>query len=312
MKMEKRILITLLVLSMFMFGCEKDISTTATITPFIGGTDGVILSFVENAPPAEVYDGGDYEFSVTTKLTNKGEFYVPKGKVFVEITGVQPQEFDRTTAQMSKSPDEDLIEVRKEDSTVLESPPVFVEFPGFNHKAFIQSAALTYPIRAKACYNYGTTSNALLCIRKNPLNPEEGGICEVNEDKTVYNSGAPVQVTSFKESARAKDKVGFVFTIEHKGTGKVFEIGNKCDETTTRFNDKVHVKIDSGMSGLVCSGLAGGDTEGDVILYGGSKPISCTQTIKDSGDYMVPATIEITYDYASIVETSLTVKHSGE
>lgn len=310
--MKKAILISILVMTLFLAGCDEEITTLPTIAPFIGGTEGVTIEFLDNAPPTEVFDGGDNEFSVTVKLENKGEFYVPNDKIFVEITGVQPQEFDRVAGDMIESPEEDLIDVRKEGSTVIDSPPVFVEFQGFNHKDFLPSSALTFPIRAEVCFMYGTTANALLCIRKNPLNPEIGGICEINEDKPVYNSGAPVQVTSFQESARAKNKVGFIFTVEHQGIGKVFEQGENCDETTTRFNDKVHVKVHTGMNGLTCSGLAGGDTEGDVVLYGGSKPISCTQEIDSPGDYTVPVTVEITYDYEEIVETSITVKHTGE
>jgi hypothetical protein len=311
--MKKAILITILIFGILSItGCDEEVITGPAIAPFIGGTEGIVIEFVENAPPAEVYDGGDNEFEITTKLENKGEFYVPKDKIAVEIIGIQPEEFDRTATDMIESPDEDLMDVRKEENTLIESPPVFVEFLGFNHKEFLPSSALTYPIRAKVCYMYGTTSNALLCIRKNPLNPKEGGICKINEEKQVFNSGAPVQVTSLKESARARDKVGFVFTVEHKGEGSVFELDQNCDETTTRFNDKIHVKVDTGMTGLSCSGLSGGDTEGDVILYGGSKPISCTQMITSPGDYNLPVTIELTYDYENSVETSLTVKHTGE
>ncbi len=310
--MKKTILITMVILAIFLAGCDKEAGPlTPGVAPFIGGTEGVSIEFVENAPPAEVWDGGDFEFSITTKLTNNGEYYVPKDKVFVEITGIQPEEFDRTSADMTTGPDEDLIELRAEDGTLIESPPVFVEFLGFNHREMIPGSALTFPIRAEVCYEYGTTSNVLLCIRKNPLNPEKGGICEINEDKEVFNSGAPMHVTSFRESARARNKVGFVFTVAHVGSGKVFELGQSCDETTTRFNDKIHIKVDTGMSGLTCSGLSGGDTEGDIILYGGSKPITCTQEIASPGDYTIPATIELTYDYEEITETSLIVKHTG-
>ena len=113
------------------------------------------------------------------------------------------------------------------------------------------------------------------------------------------------------ESARAKDKVGFTFKIVHSGTGNIYMLksGDRCDETIRTDMNKVHVKVDTGLNGLSCSGLESG-VEVDVILHNGEKLVTCTQDLEGL-DFEFPLIVELTYDYEQFVETSLTVKKSG-
>ena len=76
--------------------------------------------------------------------------------------------------------------------------------------------------------------------------------------------------------------------------------------------DKVHIKVDSGKPGLTCSGLSGGgEADGTVTLYGNPKIVTCTQTIDDPRDLVMPVTIELEYDYGQSLSTNVVVKRSG-
>jgi len=151
----------------------------------------------------------------------------------------------------------------------------------------------------------------LIEVRENILNPKAGGICTINEAKTVYNSGGPVQIANFAESSRSSDKVGFSFDVKHQGTGDLYEKDTICNKETRAFEDRVHVKVDAGVPGVACTGLSAG-TEGFVKLFGGTKPISCTLTVPNPSDYELPVTITLGYDYEVSQATQILVKHSGE
>lgn len=315
----KKIIIGILIL-IFIVGCggPTQTQTISKTSPFIGGNTGLSIEFQEDAPPASVFDAGEQPFDIVVSLKNEGEFFVPREDVFVEVSGINPPQFGVTKDYLRQSPIDDLIATIKDNTgQTIDSPPFFVEFTGLNHETQVTGASLTVPLRAEVCYRYGTVAASNLCIRENILNPEEAGICEINENKEIFNSGAPVKVTSFRESARSNEKVSFTFTIAHSGTGKVYEEMSECDEEVRRFEDRIHILIDTTMNNdLTCSGLTDQYTssegvEGDLTLFGGTKTVTCVQTIPDPGNYELPVTITMTYNYKDIAEKMLEVKGSG-
>ncbi|MBN2112424.1 hypothetical protein JW707_04990 [Candidatus Woesearchaeota archaeon] len=310
--MKKYIFAMAVISMLFLTGCgEGEGQLPGAGTPFLGGTSGVSISF-EDSPPAEVFDGGDFPFDIVVRLKNDGEWDIPKNNIKVKISGIRAEQFNLAESQLAKNAPEDLPKKQRDPTgTLLESPPVLVEFTNFNHRESITGSELTYPIRADVCYRYGTTAVSQLCVRENILNPQEGGICTINEAKTLFNSAAPVQVTSFTESARSSEKVGFSFTITHSGTGSIYEQDTLCNKESMAFEDRIYVKVDAGISGLECSGLSE-ETEGFVKLFGGTKTVSCTLTIPNPGDYQLPLRIDLGYDYESSTSTQILVRHSGE
>ncbi len=281
-------------------------------SPFIGGTTGLQIAF--QGLRKEVFDGGSDPFDVLVRLENKGESPIKKEDVRVKLSGFNPGEFTKREEQLMKNADEDILESRLDPAgTVLIAPPAVVEFTELNHMAPITGASASFPLRAEVCYMYQTKAVSKLCVRSNILNPPEGGICNVNEDKTVFNSGAPVQVQSVKESARAKDKIGFSFEIRQAGAGKIFEKRSKCDITQRKNENRVHVVVDSKIQGITCTGLTSSGTkaEGFVTLFEGIKLVTCTQPITTKSDFEQIISIEATYDYEEFIQTDITVKSSG-
>lgn len=282
-------------------------------TPFIGGTSGIVADFVDLRK--DVFDGGRDPFDVIVKLENKGEADVLANRVRVKLSGINPAEFGKLEEDLSKSPDDDVIGMRKDaQGTVLPSTPVFVEFTGLNHFSPISGAQVAFPLRADVCSTYAGDAVSKLCARSNILTPEAGGICEINEDKPVFNSGSPVQIGAVKETAGAKDKIRFSFEISNAGTGEIFERGSSCDRSTRAKENRAYVVIDTGMPGLSCTGLttSGTKAEGFTTLFEGKKVVSCTQTITTRTDFEQQISIKTVYDYEEFKQTQITVRSSGE
>jgi ribosomal protein L21E len=164
---------------------------------------------------------------------------------------------------------------------------------------------------AEACYKYQTKSSINLCIR-DKLTTTKTGVCNVQEKKQVFNSGAPVKIDNFVESAVSESKLSFTFDIMHMGTGKVFKEDSWCEQEYG-VEDIVHVKIDSGIGTLTCTGLNGG-TEGDVRVQNGKASIRCILEIPENqrGDFEKSIVITTTYKYSNTISKQITLKHSGE
>ena len=310
----RRQLLSATIFLVFLAACttEETPQTVNLQSPFMGGTDGLLLSFQDFRP--EVFDSGRDPFDVIVRLENKGESIVSKNNVRVKLSGINPSEFSKSEEQLSASAPDDVIEVRKEpNGNTLSPPPVFVEFMGLNHKNPLIGASNQFTLLANVCYQYRTRGVSKLCIRENLLTPP-AGICELNADKPIASSGAPVQFVNFKESTRAKDKVGFTFEITNANTGKIYERNSACDLSKRQSENKVHVTVSTGLAGILCTGLetTAKGAEGFVTLYGGSKTISCTQTVSTRSDFEQLVNLEAVYDYEQSTQSTLTVKSSGE
>lgn len=312
--MNKTRAVIVIALLLFLIGCKQPKEEKVELTaPFVGGTTGILASFVDLRE--EVFDGGRDPFDVVVKLENKGEASVSKDNARVKISGINPAEFGKLEEELTKSPPDDLIATRKDPAgTVLPSPPVFVEFVGLNHFTPIAGAQATFPLRADLCYLYKTEAVSKLCIRENILAPEPGGICEINEEKPVFNSGAPLQIANVRESTRARDKVGFSFEVVNVGTGDVFARESGCDRSTRANENRVFVRVNTNMPGLSCTGLTttGTTAEGFVTLFDGRKLVTCSQTVTTRTDFEQLISIEAVYDYEEFTQTQIIVKSSGE
>lgn len=290
---------------------------TVTLQTFLGGSDGLVISFTKDSPPDEVFDGGGYPFGIEVKLENEGETLVPKDLIKVSINGIRAQEFNLNPEGLVKTSPDDAIE-RKVDSTgkVTEPAPVFVAFENLNHVSFITGNQLQYPIRAEVCYYYATKAATSLCVRKNLANPAENGLCEIDSTRPLSVSGAPVQIQSVTEYKRGKDSVGFNFDISTSTTskGKPFALNSRCEGGRTS-EERVFVKVNTDVPGLTCTGLSPsreGAVEGTLQVYEGTRTVSCQQKMPSTGDFEMPVTIELQYDYQDYVETTLTVKHTSD
>jgi len=303
-------MIILALLMILMVGCNKGKSTGGSSSPFIGGTAAIDFNFMEETPPSEVYDKGQQPFEVTLNLENKGEYDVPKEDINIKLSGFYPGDFNNPDTE--KNPDEDLAKSYIDpDGDTEKGTITYVNFPGFNFAGTLPGNN-EYTIRAEVCYKYGTVAQADLCVLED-LTSNEEEVCEVNEDKAIDSSSAPVQAESFKEEVAGTRKVKFSFDVVHRGNGLVSQVGSGCDSELIP-KDKVWVEVNTGdlSGGLSCSGLEGGSaTTGYAKIYGGKRKIICMQDVTGvEGNFEKKVEILFRYDYKEHKERNILVKHT--
>lgn len=306
--MKKKAIVILGLLAVVLSGCGGE-TQTGIGTPFLGGTNGLLIGFMEDAPPVEVYDGGGYVFQIVAKISNEGEWAVPEGKAKVKISGIDPSLFGTTSENLNSANGEPLEASYKDsEGNEIEGTTTLVEFSDLNFVGDIQGN-MQFPIRMDVCYSYGTRAVSNLCIKED-LHDTGDAVCSVTSEKVVYSSRAPIQVVDLRENVRSttegQEKVGFTFTIKNMGNGDFFAVDSNCDTTGITNENKVHVTVTEGAD---CSGLDG--NSGTVTLYGGERSITCTFPAVTTTDYLKPIDLTITYDYRENRETQLLVKHTG-
>lgn len=321
---NKILLAVFLSLLLFAMGCDSNggEDSTAPSSQFIGGSLGLVMEFVEGTPPPEIADMNQ-PFGISIKLENKGDHDMDVASdATVSITGIDPADFGLTTAALIQDSPEPLMGARKDPTgQPISGTIVTMDFPAtgeFQHQSEI-AGAVTYNIKADVCYKYGSVANTKMCVLQDILGTsgQQSNLCSINEEKPIDESGAPVHVTSFRESVASATKVAFVFKVgQVDNQGHVYGLGSKCDETFSN-REKVHVKVDTGMNdGLTCTGLSNGVAsgsiyEGDATLLNGEREIRCTQTVSNPTDLEKLVRIDLSYDYKQSVTKQLVVKHLG-
>jgi hypothetical protein len=291
------VLLSLLLL-LLAFGCETQEGQTVSLTPFAGGTEGVTIAFDQF--PTEVYDGGTDEFPLFVKIENIGERDVSPEDMIVRLIGFN--DFD-TPKGVQQNPDEKLPGIVKDSvGNIVPSFPVYLEFLA-NYRREAPPGTNKLSVSANACYKYGTDAVTKLCVRRNLQSPEEGGICNVNEAKPSFSSGAPVQITNTKELPFGSSKINLQFDVVHTGSGIVYQLGEQCG-ADPRMKNRILLRVDTGIDGTTCSPMRnlqrdGTAVTGEITLReGGVSAISCTIPVTKS-DYEFLVEINAEYTYGS-------------
>ncbi len=324
--------LTLIVLGMVFLiliaGCEGGDKTPAGApkTPFIGGIKGMEIKFLEGYPPAEVTDGKTFPFQAIVNLKNEGEFQGIDGEAKVSLIGFLPSDFRENSGDFA---DSDLINKRPEayptarsrdsEGKITEPVDMSVIFPkddkSFNFNGQIPgNVGNVFVFRANVCYKYQTKAVAEICALKNLIDVAKDSICNPSGDKPIFVSGSPVQITSFRQSVAGNNQIRFSFDIEHVGPGTVFERKGSGDVQCPKDpserrgkENKVEVKVDTGLNGLNCVGAGTGKF---VPLVDGKRTITCTQDLDPNrNDFKKIVNIVVEFDYLDHADKEILVQH---
>src|SRR4030042_7101179 len=122
-------LFSLLLLVSGQEGCQSE--TTGKTDPFVGGKEGILIDFVEGAPPPEVFDQG-HPFEIVVRLQNKGEDDVEVNEGRVDISGISDQDFSGIYSRYFQ---EKLFGTYKNpEGEVVEGLTSYLTFSGFQHR----------------------------------------------------------------------------------------------------------------------------------------------------------------------------------
>lgn len=328
--MRKYLFFAVLAAALVLGGCANNGGDTGTnLNTFLGGTQGVSLSFDTETPPAEVNIGD--EFPITLVLENQGEYTVPPEDYFVRVMGISPEEFGTTADELLVSGvdvDESLQakEMNPDTGETIDSYPVYIDVPQdcaggdvcyLSYDGGI-AGNTQFNFAADICYTYQTTANGKLCIKQELTRSKDDKVCTVSGPQAITSSGAPVQITGLQEFAGGKDSVRFSFTVMKAANGgDLSGPGSECSNANSE-EDRVHITVSTGIEGLNCNGFVG-DREGsgsdmvsgDIRLTGGSRQVTCTQDLtgRHSTDYEKVIEITAKYDYEQSTSTQVLVKN---
>lgn len=292
-------------------------------TPFIGGSNGILIEFEEGNPPDEVIDDGSFGFQALVRLKNDGEFSVEQNRIKLNLVGIDPNDFSTSLNELkNKHPEDDLLSKRRDaEGNFIEGTISYVTFPNEYDELVPRrfEGNIDFTLRAEACYQYETRAVSLLCVLSDLINYRDDRFCDPSGNKPIYSSGSPIHVTNFRQSVSGKDKIGFNFDISHNNNGNVFKLGDGSDfadcpkDSRERRNalNKVYVKVKTGIPNLKCVGLSGGSgTEGYVRLTGGTRSVACYQGLgADRIDGNKEVTVTLEYNYEDYIESNILVKH---
>lgn len=323
--MKKLLFLVLVLATLVLAGCEDGSQKQSEIitASFIGGTQALEISFVEGAPPDEILDANTFPFNVNLELKNVGESDVKANDMKIELSGINPTDFNKQSSDLVKnSLNMDLLAKRKtSEGEILDGGQTYIDFAGLKYMDELPEGG-NFPVTldARLCYKYANRAISKMCVRKDLLrataNSEDG--CEVRGDKSVFNSGGPVHITTLKQFPTASDKISFSFTVEKLGDGKIFASDDNAPNCEGDINteNKVFVTVKTGLGGsLTCDGFetASGQptqtNEGYITLFSGKRMVTCVQTLMETLDFEKVVEFEMDYVYNHKVSKQITVKH---
>ncbi|MFC1741938.1 hypothetical protein ACFL3V_05360 [Nanoarchaeota archaeon] len=206
---------------------EPPVSAQFTAT----GTQGLVMNFLPDQPPAKVYTQGSLTFLI--EVWNKGTYTVPSATFY--LSGFDPN-------LLPGLPNNYLL------SGELESKSQFNPEGGYTTLDF-STPTLSLPTSMPnykptflltACYPYHTVATPLICIDPNPMDTTSDKACRTQKVYSTGSQGAPVAVQSIEAEARP---TGMFFRIHIANTA-----GGTQQASGTVFRDSMMNACPGGLS----------------------------------------------------------------
>jgi hypothetical protein len=300
------IIITILIIAIFVSGqgCEPANKTgkdgepsTSQLKQIRSGNDGLVMDFVRNVPPDQIYDT-DTSLVLMVNVRNRGGDSVKVGSARFYVGGIDPNivDFGERTRAIGMDLDADLPgkdELRGEEGeTVLTFEGYMTELP--------EGTDVYEPnIVVTACYEYRTLANPIVCIDPNPFGTYTSSkACEPRTVIDAGGQGAPIAVTSV-EQIPMKGKVQFKIFVKNNARGKAISKDKGIEDCTLiEPSDYQYVNlIDSYY--VEASGLSLEKCQPEQLrLIDEKGVIICSFNVDESVPaYTTPLKIELNYDY---------------
>ncbi|MBN2567135.1 hypothetical protein JXB02_03580 [Candidatus Woesearchaeota archaeon] len=276
------------------------------------GSRGLMLQFIRNAPPPEIFAGDGTNFQI--EVRNVGTYPSPEsgssldGKIVVGG-------FDSTAFSNS---------IRNGDSQSLpgniligksqfnpEGSYAIVSFPTSGVATVDVPQNLNYYdpwIIASACYHYTTTAGANVCIDPDPYTIQrENEVCTVR-DVSLGSQGAPVAITSVEEDVMT-NRILFKINIANVGGGTIVgpDYYSECPfNLRNEMIDIVDVHVSSSSLGTASCQPNNGQ---DLRLLNGRGVLYCYFTAPASTGpaYETPIQIDVDYVYMDSIKTRVKI-----
>ncbi len=264
------------------------------------GSEGLRLSFVQNLPPARLFD--TEQFTTMIQVENLGAFTVggPGDKVY--LSG-----FDQTIITGISQWGADIPVTEGKSQFVPTGTVDTVEFKGMIAPLRAKNID-KYPAKllATACYAYETVATANVCIDPSPYATNIRKIC-TPASVSLSSQGAPVAV-NLVEIDSSPGRARFKIHVKNVGGGDVFRYGAdylmKCSPFSQplSFNDIDYVELaDVYVSGTSIKPTCKPLDDNHIRLTGGSGSAFCEFMTRGQDAYTTPITVTLRYGYRNIL-----------
>ena len=291
---------------LFIAGCGPGgggISSTAPTPDAHSGSEGVVIRFLPNYPPQQIYD--TQPFDVMVEVRNRGAADVNPAKGNVYLSGFDPAMIPGIPTTGAQLP---TIEGKTEFNP--EGGYETVEFKSALRALGVKEIdKYSAPLQATACYLYYTVASENVCIDPDPYSVTgERKVCTPTS-VGFGTQGAPIAVTSVDVDA-APRTTRFKISIANVGGGVVFKPGgntlSKCSPYSMNpleYNEINHVMVTKvEVSGRQITSTC--KPEGGFIRLdpAGRGELFCEFSgIPGSSAYATPLIVELDYGYKSSV-----------
>jgi hypothetical protein len=301
--MNKKIFAVLImsIMAVFIAGCDEEEAPTGP-SPYIGGTKGIIAEFepmgIEESGIYTIFDQEDFPIQVALK--NKGEHDVSPGDVDIVIQGIPIADFSGiASGTLSNSKNiEKVSELNEEGGEEI------VDF-GQKIKYIPDVPGTFYDANVFASYTYSYKTYASVpkvCFKENL---RDDRVCEVDETKKVYSSGAPIQVTSAVEKPAGAGLIEVDFEIENVGGGKS-TVPNR--EFSPQYNQlRYIIEPSTEIAKWTCTAAG---RENEARLVDGKATIRCRlrEPLEKDALYTKAIGLTLSYDYRDIIQETVRIK----
>ena len=294
----KKLFFMLFIALFLISSCTQEGDTGISEGPFVGGLEGLSLSFVEGAPAIEFLQGEDIPIKLLLK--NNGEYDLEPGTIETRLYGVHMPSFSLSSDWIII--DSSINGIKK--GLIEEGVEKIIDIGELNYiltvDGFVESTLF-----AKVCYPYQTRASIDFCVSSKEI--EDSGIesvCEITGEKVGSGSvsAGPIQLTSFTETFEGRDKLTFRIKLENKGSGDVYALESNCSELGTALDilikDKVYIILPED---IICFFLEGEESNEGYVKLGGTS-LSCYMDVENTGSNY-RRTIEIFVDYKYVEST---------
>jgi len=312
--MRKIILIVLIFLLFFSFGCSPE--TGETDVDYRKGTQGIVMNFMTDMPPATMYD--NMPIDLVVEVRNKGAYPQPN-----PITGWAINVISQTTKGIGtlylSGFDNTLIMGMPKQMSILdlEGKNPYNPEGGYDVVSF-KGNIINFDSRnidsynanflVTSCYNYETIASQTVCVDPEPYSTKEKTkVCIIPPSYSLSGGqGAPVAVTKIEETVLS-NKIQFKIYIKNFGDGKIIDknrLNIDCPYSLDYTNlDKVYV------SGRVSGYSLSCKPRNPITLTKGGGSVICTipKPVVSKSAYTTPLQVKLEYGYSSSIQKSVEI-----
>lgn len=291
---KEALFFVLLLVALLILGCVPKEPERAPEELAYVGTEGLVMSFMQNFPPSQIYD--TMPLSLIVELKNKGTYDLSGERCWLHLSG-----FDRTI----------IVGLPEQEVCAEQLPPKSPYNPqgGYATREFkAHSITLPYgierystPIVISACYEYKTIATPVVCV-----DPEFGKLgmgpraCTPGPVSLAGGQGAPVSIDSVDVEMMGRKALVRIY-ISNSGYGTVLAPGS-ARAATCPFNlgyedyNMISYRIE--MSGATLESCAPAIFGGpNLRLFNGRATLTCTFDVGSGPARKVPMVIELDYAY---------------